>query len=585
MNSLNLTTEQIRTRLQEIYESASAEEIATLCLSLQDIVDKFAASRSAKDQGSLWSEKDVVLITYADQVSRDGQSALQTLNEFLTGEGVSQSINTVHLLPFYPYSSDDGFSVIDYYDLAPGVGSWEDVSRLNESVYLMFDLVLNHCSQHSAWFKGFLQGDPQYQNYFHVFSPEQAESSELQEQLSQVTRPRSLPLLSEYETANGPKWVWTTFSDDQVDLNFSHTDVLLEFIKILLFYIESGGRIIRMDAVAFLWKKIGTSCIHLQKTHEVIKLFRDILEYAAPEVILLTETNVPHKENVSYFGEGYEAHMVYQFSLPPLILDAFAHEDPAPLRKWLTDLEPSPSGTTFFNFGASHDGIGVRPLEGLLDPARFDSLIGKVKERGGLVSTRRQPDGTDTPYELNISYLNAIVGDDSLDAETQVRKFMASQSIILAMPGIPGIYFHSLVGTPNDHDGVNASGIPRRINRRKYELDELTDCIHNNPVQQGIFASYLKLIQIRTLSSAFHPDGEFRGWDTTRCQHLGHEKLFVIERQSPDEQEKVLTIVNPTCESVTLNLDTPGWDLLTETTLTGSAVLPAFDFRWIRFSP
>jgi len=121
-------------------------------------------------------------------------------------------------------------------------------------------------------------------------------------------------------------------------------------------------RIARLDAVAFLWKELGTNCLHLPETHELVKLFRDVCEIVAPRAIILTETNVPHAENVSYFGQGDEAHMVYQFSLPPLLLHAFITGNGQYLTHWASGLEPPPAGCTFFNFTASHDGVGVRPF-------------------------------------------------------------------------------------------------------------------------------------------------------------------------------------------------------------------------------
>ena len=575
---------RISTLVHSVYQNLSAEQSADLIQKIGDTLEEFSAryelppqnESSTNSASRLWSENDVVLITYADQVSDGETPTLETLRKFLEGHCIADAINLVHLLPFYPYSSDDGFSVIDYYDLAPGIGSWEDVEQLNQSVDLMFDLVLNHCSKHNVWFKKFQMGDPDYANYFHVV-PEDTD-------VSLVTRPRSLPLLSPFPTTEGTKHVWTTFSDDQVDLNFAEPAVLLEFIRVLLFYIEQGARIVRLDAVAFLWKSIGTTCIHLRETHEVIKLLRDVLDQVAPHVILLTETNVPHAENVSYFGDGDEAHMVYQFSLPPLLLDAFVHEDAMPLRDWLLELDPPPQGTTFFNFGASHDGIGVRPLEGLLEPERIDSLVQKIRERGGLVGTRRKPDGTDSPYELNISYFDAIVGNPDLDSETQVRKFLSTQAIILSLPGIPGIYFHSLVGTPNDSEAAAESGIPRRINRRKYGFEELTGILNDKQsVQSKLFEKYLELIKTRTSQAAFHPQGGCKVWSKAETESLGDPRLLVFERTSISGDQKVLVVINPTADSIRLNLS-PSQSMLnvvSQETFHDQSDLVAYGFLWL----
>ena len=327
------------------------------------------------------------------------------------------------------------------------------MQALAGQVDLMFDLVLNHVSRRSQWFQRYLEGSSPYDRYFIEVDP--------QADVSQVTRPRSLPLLTPVQTARGERHVWTTFSADQMDLNFAEPAVLLEMLDLLLFYAAEGARIIRLDAIAYLWKKIGTSCIHLPQTHEVVKLMRSVLADVAPHVLLLTETNVPHAENIAYFGAGDEAHMVYQFSLPPLLLDALVSEDATSLMRWLAALKPPPSGNTFFNFTASHDGIGVRPLEGLVPEERIAQLSAAVRARQGHVGTRRDAHGNDKPYELNITYLDALRDDAGAFSPAQIQRFLTSQAVMLALQGIPGVYFHSLVGTPND-----VAAVPREAASR-----------------------------------------------------------------------------------------------------------------------
>lgn len=588
--------EKLAARLGQIYPTVSAETVTAI----ETLVDSFGRDRAGKDltpadpsaldplgkrlnrgpsSNGKWDQRDVVLITYGDQISSDNESTLVTLRKFLHEWKVTEVINIVHLLPFYPYSSDDGFSVIDYCDLAPGMGTWADVRDLAKDTDLMFDLVLNHCSQENEWFKKFLLQEQPYDEFFHVVDPKL--------DLSAVTRPRSLPLLTRFETSDGEKHVWTTFSADQVDLNFSQPLVLIEFLKILLFYVQQGARIIRLDAIAFLWKEIGTPCVHLNPTHQVVKLMHDVLAEVAPEVVLLTETNVPHKENVSYFGSGDEADMVYQFSLPPLLLDAFIHEDPSPLRNWLLGLDTIPSGTTFFNFTASHDGIGVRPLEGLLEPDRFQSLVAAMRERGAYVGMRQQPDGSQTPYELNITYLDAISSPRgqgqtaSERSELDITRFISSQAVMLSLPGIPGVYFHSLVGTPNDLAGAKESGIPRRINRRKYEAAELDQLLSaDDKPQAKIFQRYQNLLRVRTGNAAFHPDGD------CEVMMLENAQLFGVRRISPDGSVAVIAVTNPTSnhQALSLERDKRYLNLMTGDIFenTDKLNLPPLEFRWLQ---
>ena len=487
--------QRVRPLLETIYGDRSADV-------LREIVDLVArhAANASRVGDELWNQRDVVLITYGDQVRAEGEAPLVTLRRFLLAQQLDAVLSAVHVLPFCPSSSDDGFSVIDYRAVDPALGDWSDIDALGESFDLMFDLVLNHCSQHSAWFQAYLKGTAPYDNYFIDVDPST--------DLSAVTRPRSLPLLTPFDTAGCRKHVWTTFSADQVDLNYAEPRVLLEMLDVLLLYARHGARIVRLDAIAYLWKQIGTSCIHLPQTHAVVQLLRAVLDAAAPGVLVLTETNVPHKENVSYFGRGDEAHIVYQFSLPPLLLDAYLAEDAGPLNNWLHSLEPAAPGTTYLNFTASHDGVGVRPLEGLLSSERFGNLIAAIRDRGGQVSTRRNPAGEDVPYELNISYFSAL-GAPGEEQALHVGRFLASQALMLAVRGIPAIYFHSLVGTPNDLAGYESSGQPRRINRRKYAHGELNAILGNAASAQAeVLHGYRHLLSVRKNQTAFHPDAQ-----------------------------------------------------------------------------
>jgi sucrose phosphorylase len=486
------------------------------------------------------TQADAILITYGDQISAPGQPPLRTLAEFLDqhlfpassdGKGV---VSGVHILPFFPYSSDDGFSVIDYAAVDPALGDWDDVARVGRSFRLMFDAVVNHISAHSCWFQEFLRDNPDHAGYFIVVEPET--------DLSLVTRPRALPLLTPVQTPSGEKLVWTTFSADQIDLNFVNPDVLLAIIEVLLLYVEKGAEIIRLDAIAYLWKEIGTTCIHLEQTHRVVQLMRAALDAVAPHVLLITETNVPHAENVSYFGDGVnEAQMVYQFSLSPLVLNAFHTGDARHLLEWASGLETPSETTTFFNFTASHDGIGVRPAEGILDAAEFQGLVDKAQAHGGYVSFKTNPDGTQSPYELNISYFDALSDPAAVETEgleTQIQRFSASQAIMLSLAGVPGVYVHSLLGSRSWRAGVEQTGRYRTINRQKLRRGELEAALADpSSLRHQVFRRYVQLLKIRTSQRAFHPNG-------VQKILFGNDALFALLRTAPDGQEHVLCVHN-----------------------------------------
>ncbi|MEW5813905.1 MAG: sugar phosphorylase [Spirochaetota bacterium] len=488
------------------------------------------------------TERDAILITYADQVQEPGRLPLRSLADFCERYLVG-TVSGIHLLPFYPSSSDDGFAVIDYRVVDPVLGDWDDVGRLNQRFRLVFDAVFNHVSAQSRWFQSFLRDDPVYSDYF-IVVPEGTD-------LSQVVRPRSSPLLTRFATPSGEKLVWTTFSPDQVDLNYTNPAVLLKMIDTLLFYVSHGAGFIRLDAIAYLWKELGTPCIHLPQTHRIIQLLKAVLDEAAPHVGLITETNVPHTENIAYFGDGTnEAQLVYNFALPPLVLHAFHTGNARTLSQWAGRLSRPGGRVTFLNFLASHDGIGLNPARGILKLSEIEALVRRALAHGGLVSYKNNPDGTTSPYELNLNYFNALsnpVTDEAIDL--RIDRFMAAQAIMLALVGVPGIYFHSLFGSEGWREGVSLSGSNRAINREKCdrtalegELDDPGSRRHN------VFIRYKQLLNVRTAHPAFHPQGEQRVLNCDRS-------IFALLRRAPDEAEQVLCLHNVSSKGRVVELD------------------------------
>jgi len=515
----------IRKRLANLY---GVEEADTLLDRFFHMIGRYGVGVNRTNLSSkVISQKDAVLITYADMVSDGKAHPFSTLKEFCTAR-LKGAFSAIHILPFYPWTSDDGFSVVDYREVDKRYGNWDDVSRLSEEFELMFDLVLNHCSSKSPWFREYVSGIEPGSNYI-LEGDEEAD-------LSSVVRPRASPLLTPYQTRKGERHVWTTFSADQVDLDWTSPDLLFEFLDIIMFYASLGCRILRLDAVAFLWKEIGTNCLHLPKTHEVIKLIRNFIEVVAPEVLILTETNVPHQENISYFGKGDEAHAVYQFSLPPLLLHGLLKGTAKHVTNWAAHLAPPPKGCHFLNFTASHDGIGVRPLEGILDTDEILSLADEVRGNGGHVSMRKLEDGSEFPYELNATYYGAL--SHKKDPELGKKRFLCSQAVALAMKGIPAVYFHSLCATPNYTEGVKETGHNRTINRKKWKSEELVTLLEDEESNSGeIFEWYTRVLRRRASCPAFHPDA------SQKVIELGDE-IFAFERRSLDGSQVIICLFN-----------------------------------------
>lgn len=551
-----------------------AEEVCNRLLAL------ISASRSPSSAGrpALWDQRDALVITYGDTILAEGQPPLNALNTFLK-QYVGDSVSGVHILPFFPFSSDDGFSVIDYRTVRADLGDWQDIREIAADYKLMIDLVINHVSRESLWFYDYVADRTPARDYFIDVAPDT--------DVSQVTRPRNTPLLVPVNTHRGIRHVWATFSEDQIDVNFSNPDVLLEYIEILLHYVNQGAQLIRLDAIGYLWKRPGTPCVHLPETHEVVKLIRDILSFVNPGCLLLTETNVPHKENISYFGNGDEAHMVYQFALPPLVLHALNRGTSAHLVEWAAGLTPLPPNCTYLNFTASHDGIGLRALEGILSLNEISDLVDSMHRFGGFVSMKANPDGVDTPYEINISLFDALQGTRRGPDQWQVERFICSQSIMFSLKGIPAIYLHSLIGTPNDLHGVELSGRTRSINRKKWQYDELVDLLDSdNTPQHEVYTRLKQLLAIRANEACFHPDSD---------QEIVYSanSLFVVLRTAKDSGQRLLAVHNITqaMQPVILNMypelsDKTRWrDLITGDVLPD--ILPLINLQpyqtmWLR---
>ncbi len=533
---------------------------------------------------NLWDEQDVVLITYGDTIIEPESELseglkkppLQSLQHFLH-KYCASSINNVHILPFFPYSSDDGFSVIDYSTVNQSLGDWDDVSKIANEFGLMVDLVINHCSARSMWFENFIKQVSPGKDFFFTADPSL--------DLSEITRPRTSPLLRETETAEGVKNVWCTFSHDQVDFDFTNPDVLIAFVDIIRLYLDKGTRIFRLDAIAFLWKIVGTNCINLPQTHNMVRLLRVLIEHAAPHSIIITETNIPNRENLSYFGNANEAHAIYNFSLPPLLLNTLITGDCTYLKTWLMSMPPAQNGTFYFNFVASHDGIGLRPAEGLLSDEEIRDLADCMQKFGGKVSWRTAENKTQKPYELNIALIDALQGDIHGPDEFQIQRFLCAHTIMFGLEGIPGLYIHSLLGTTNDYEKVANTGQNRSINRHRWDYDALTHELDDaHSLHHQVLTQMTQLLSVRKAQKAFHPNA------TQFTLQLG-EQVFGYWRQSIDRKQSIFCISNISKHQQNIRLSdinligTDSWiDLLSQRPIHSQSehlLLEPYESAWI----
>ena len=525
-----LLKQNIVHHLEAIYETVPIESsFQDLASELLGIMRLDVAFQAVKPHRNCWDQTDISLITYANSIVKKDQIPLESLHNFLNTY-VKRTINSVHILPFFPYCSDDGFAVIDYYQVNKSIGDWNNIQAIANDYRLMADLVINHCSSESEWFDNFKKGGGKGHDYFYT-APSNAS-------IAEVVRPRTSSLLRETETSNGIQYVWCTFSHDQVDLDFRNPQVLKEFIQIIRHYLDNGISIFRLDAVAFLWKKLGTNCVNLPETHEVVRLIRTLIEHTEPNAIIITETNIPNKENLSYFGNANEAHSIYNFSLPPLLLNTLVTGNCRYLKQWIMSMPPAQNGTTYFNFIASHDGIGLRPAEGLLSESEIALLISTMQSFGGKISWRAGENGVKKPYEINIALFDALQGTIAGSDEWAIARFICAHAIMLALEGIPAFYIHSLLATGNDEEKFEQTQENRSINRHQWDYESLKRELENEISQHyQIFTQLNKIINIRQQQKAFHPNA------TQFTLHMT-EQLFGFWRQSMDRQQSIFCIYN-----------------------------------------
>ena len=531
--------ERVQFLTGQLYRSVVGEE--RLKKIVDDLIGAIGASAAPVQTGpahsaDLWSQRDIALITYGDSIVDGGSKPLKVLRDFCEN-WLGNCVTWVHILPFFPWTSDDGFSVLDYSSVNQALGDWNDINDIATDYRLMADLVLNHCSSRSAWFDNFKQGIDPGRGYFFTKGPSF--------DVSRVVRPRTSDLTMPVVTWEGEQQVWCTFSHDQVDFDFSNPDVLLEFTRIIRLYLDRGVRIFRLDAVAFTWKRSGTTCINLPEAHDLVRLLRSLIEWVQPDAIIITETNVPNIENLAYFGQRDEAHCIYNFALPPLLIHTLVEADSSRITRWLMSMPPAILGTTYFNFLASHDGIGLRPVEGLLSEGELDSMIDRLQENGALLSWREHADETRTVYEVNVSLFDAFKHIGEAVDRTLDRMILA-HAILLGLEGVPAIYLHSFLATNNDLSRVENTGHNRAINRHQWALDELTGLLNDAKSQHARCLQAIKqLIDMRQGQPAFHPNAtQF----TLNCG----QSIFGFWRQSPDRAQSIFCLYNVTPTSTTI---------------------------------
>ena len=528
-------------RLNYIYSGVITTEQTLLSAKrINQLINDYKSQSTNSKSPESWSENTVLLITYADNINKGVTG--KTISDFILfyQKYFSTFIDTIHFLPFFTSSGDGGFSVKDHEEIDPAYGNWKEISGFSKNATIMTDLVLNHASSQGKWYRNFIENKRPGKDYFFTIDNNY--------DCSNVIRPRDHELLKDIKLEIGNKKLWCTFSYDQIDLNFRNPDVLLEFVKLIIKLSSYGVKIFRLDAVAFIWKESGTTCLNLPQTHEIIKLLRDIVDQLDENIVIVTETNLPKNENLSYFGKNDEAHWIYNFSLPPLIIYTFLFGDSSSITKWSMKMPPAQFGNAYLNFIASHDGIGMRPAEGVLSDEDINNMLTRLKKNGSEFSMRKLKGTEDKVYEANISLFSALQNiDTDSNGIFALDRFIAAHCIILAIEGVPAFYFNSFFGTKNDKQSYLKSGIKRDLNRHKWNFSDLVSKIDDDQTHEFKCFSILKeLISIRKFQPAFHPNA-------TQFTLNIDQSVFAVWRQSKNRKQSIFAITNVTSSKFIFN--------------------------------
>ncbi len=529
----------IRSKLDNIYKIfLSKNDIDYFESEIIQIIKRFNKKNPKKKKTI--SEKTSLIISYGDSVYSDKKGSIKVFQKFFQKK-LNKYFDTIHFLPFYPSSSDSGFAVKDHYKVESKLGSWSDIKNISKSNNIMADMVINHSSARGLWFKNFLKKKKPGKNYFLTVNSKF--------NTSKVVRPRDHKLLKKIKIFNKSDYLWRTFSPDQVDLNFKNPSVLLRFIKIMIHLINNGVTIFRLDAIAYLWKENGSKCINLKQTHEIIKLLRIVTSHLNIQTIIITETNLPEKENLSYFGKNDEANWIYNFSLPPLLIHGFLFENSSYLNKWSKSLPNTKYGNSYLNFIASHDGIGMRPTEGILNKEILNNFLKRLKKNGSKFSYRKISNKGKKVYEANITIFDALKKSDyDPKGKYFLERYVSAHAVMISFEGIPAIYFNSLFGTSNDEAKFIITGNNRDVNRYKWNFKNISKKLNDKRSKQSIFYQYIcNLLNIRRAQKAFHPNA-------SRLNINLGSNIFCFKRTSIDKKQTILCITNLTSKTQTLKL-------------------------------
>ena len=502
--------------------------------------------------------------------------SLQGLHDHL-GYFQELGINLVHVMPILlcpEGSSDGGYAVSDFREIDPQIGTLEELSALatemrQREVILVLDVVVNHTSNQHYWAEQARAGNPVYQDYYYTF-----ETRDIPDQYEQGLPeifPETSPGNFTWDEEMG-RWVMTVFNDYQWDLNYSNPAVFIEMLNIILFWANQGVDILRLDAVAFLWKKIGSVSQNEREAHLILQLLKDCCQVTAPGVLFIAEAIVAPLEVIKYFGEdaviAKECEIAYNATFMALMWDAVATKNARLLNQGIKSLPIKLERATWLNYIRCHDdiGLGFDNLDIIAcgyDPVhhrRFlvDYFTGRFEDS----HARGRPFGQNSKTgDARISgSLASLVGlqralemGDEQAIDDSIKLILLLHSLILAFGGIPLLYYGDALGTLNDDSYLNdpnKKGDSRWVHRPTIDWENAALRSVPGTVEYKIFNPLKKMIAIRKEIPVF------ADYNNRELYDVSNPHLFVFERYGlTSPTERILVVANFSNQSQSLTFE------------------------------
>uniref|UniRef100_UPI0040488DA4 alpha-amylase family glycosyl hydrolase n=1 Tax=Roseivirga sp. TaxID=1964215 RepID=UPI0040488DA4 len=545
---------------------------------LQSYLQRPAALRKLdetreKDTGWFRSEKLTGMQLYVDRFNKDLKHFPDKL-DYLEELG----INYIHMMPVLKspvLKNDGGYAVSDYRTIDPKFGTNTDFKNVVKSLkkkdmLLMIDLVVNHTSDEHEWAQRAKAGEKEFQDYYYTFTDRNVPD------IFEQTMPQVFP-----ETAPGnftyseemQKWVMTVFNTYQWDLNYTNPKVLTEMIEVVLFLANLGVDVFRMDAVAFVWKQLGTSSQNLDQAHIIHQLIKQCAQVVAPGVAFLAEAIVAPEEIVKYFGESEiwsnEHDIAYNATLMALLWNSISTRSAKILKAGLRDFPDKPKGTTWINYIRCHDDIGLGFGDNHIAEAGFNPFLHRKfitqfltgKFEGSFAKGlpfMYNPINEDARVSGSLASLSglegALEGQNELAKRRAIDRINMLHGIILAYGGIPMIYYGDEIGTLNDYSfTLDPSKMDdnRWMHRPIIDWEKVELRKKKGTVEHELFTTLQKMIAVRKESPEFEDDNNIRLVETGNDETLaflrfkGYKSTLVIANFKDTDQEVYAHVLFP----------------------------------------